>query len=121
MDKDATIRNFIRKRELFRKMRFVSLLGLVFYGIVLADFFPALTMGEYEKAYKMALVLITAVTFFLGRFVSTTLSMCPVCHIQIPTITPNKKIGRVRYGKVPGLGPLPDYCPHCGANFRDNK
>ena len=52
MDKDIIVRNFIRKRELFRTLRFVSLLGLVFYGIVLPDFFPALTMGQYEKAYK---------------------------------------------------------------------
>ena len=121
MDKDIIVRNFIRKRELFRTLRFVSLRGLVFYGIVLPDFFPALTMGQYEKAYKISVVLMTASTFFLGNFVSKTLSMCPICHIQIPTVTPNKKIARVRYGKVPGLGPLPDYCPHCGANFRDNK
>ena len=121
MDKDSIIRTFIRRRELFRKLTFISLGGLVLYGIIIPDFFPAITVGEYEKAYKISVVLWTAVTFFLGRYVSGILSICPICHIQIPTVTPRKRIQREKYGKQPGLGPLPDYCPFCGANFRDNK
>lgn len=121
MDKDAAIRAFIKKRELFRLLTFIILGGLVLYGIIIPDFFPAITMGEYEKAYRISVMLWVATTFFLGEYVSGRLSICPICHIQIPTVTPRKRIPREKYGKQPGLGPLPDFCPFCGANFRDNK
>ena len=117
MNKDTVVRAFVKKRELFRKLTFVSFLGMVLYGIIIPDFFPAITVGEYEKVYKISIVLWVAVTYFLGSYVRNSLSVCPICHIQIPTVTPRKRIPREKYGKVPGLGPLPDCCPYCGTAF----
>ena len=67
MNKDAAIRAFIKKRELFRLLTFISLGGLVLYGIIIPDFFPVITMGEYEKAYRISVMLWVATTFFLGN------------------------------------------------------
>lgn len=64
MDKDAAIRAFIKKRELFRLLTFISLGGLVLYGIIIPDFFPVITVGEYEKAYRISVMLWVATTFF---------------------------------------------------------
>ena len=121
MDKDVVISAFIRKRNLFKNLCFFSLFCVIIFGIVIPDLFPAFTTGQYENAHRISVVLWFAATCFLGNYVSNTLSICPVCHIHIPTVTPRKRIPREKYGKVPGMGPLPDYCPYCGADFRNNN
>lgn len=57
MDKDSVIKAFIKRRELFRLLTFISLGVLVLYGIIIPDFFPAITVGEYEKVYRISGVL----------------------------------------------------------------
>ena len=50
----------------------------------------------------------------LSHYIAHDMSICPVCHLHIPTGTP-------RHGnrdrKITGNGPLPSECPYCGTEF----
>lgn len=116
MNNEFVIRNFVEKRRLFRKISLLNIIGMVFYRMIVNTFFPLGEFGTYSRAYSLGLVIWFIFGAVLSRYIGYNLSICPVCHIVIPTVTPRH--GRRNGRKVMGNGPLPDECPYCGTVFK---
>ncbi|MBR4035134.1 MAG: hypothetical protein IKJ05_00195 [Oscillospiraceae bacterium] len=114
IEKEIIVRKFTEKRALLRKICFASTFALLAYAVTMQKLFPFEIGGEYKKAYTISVVLWIMLDSFLSHYIANDLSVCPVCHIHIPTGTP-------RHGnrdrKITGNGPLPPECPYCGTEF----
>ena len=119
MDKEILIENFVRKRENRRKTTFSLIIGMLIYCGVCSIFHHRLSV-ESKDIYQVSLCIFFVTIFILSQYTSTVLSTCPVCHLRIPTTRPRHASLREKPSRF-GNGPLPDYCPHCGANFVQYK
>ena len=119
MDKEKAIENFVRKRENWRKTSFEFIICLLLSTLVTKIVDNKLSSRVVSICYCFVLLLFLT-EFALSFYLGTILSKCPVCQQIIPTTRrrharPAEKPSRF------GNGPLPDYCPHCGANFVQYK
>ena len=119
MDKEKSIENFVKKRENRRKTSFSLIIGMLIYCGVSSIFYHRLSVDS-KDIHQISFGIFFFLIFCLSQYIGTTLSTCPVCHLQIPTVRGRHQ----RPSEKPrgfGNGPLPDYCPHCGANFVQYK
>ncbi|MBR5520456.1 MAG: hypothetical protein IKU54_00510 [Oscillospiraceae bacterium] len=116
MDNEFKIQRFVQKRKIFRKASLFSTLCLVAYALIAQNFLAAEIAGPYYRIYNNAVIIWVAIEIALNFYIGYFLSTCPICHISIPTVK-NTRSGEMGDGN----GPLPDFCPWCGADFRKYK
>ncbi len=116
MDREEIIRQFVVKRKIFRMVSGISAFGMIIYALGAQHFFAAEISGPYSRIYTTAILVWVLVNMGLSHYIGSTLSNCPVCHINIPTVKA-KNSDRM----VSGNGTLPDYCPYCGTVFHKYK
>lgn len=115
-DNDLKVRLFVQKRDRLRKLDIILFFGGLFAIAIAHRLFPFQLEFEYRRLYTVFVVVWFAIQIILSNYIAHQMSVCPVCHIHIPTATPRR--GN-RDRKVTGNGPLPDECPYCGTTFYD--
>ena len=119
MDREKAIENFVRKREIWRKTSLELIICMLLTITVINIFSNRLPSQVISIGYSF-LILLFITEFILGFYLGTTLSKCPVCNQMIPTTRGRHARLKEKPNRF-GNGPLPDYCPHCGANFVQYK
>lgn len=119
MFREISTENFVRKREDWRKTSLGVIVCSVVYALVMNVLYDRLPIRIINFHHWFMLILVVA-NFVLSFYVGKILSVCPVCHQMIPTTRGRHQSLREK-PRFFGNGPLPDYCPHCGENFKQYK
>ena len=119
MNREISIENFVRKREDWRKTSLGIVVFTIIYALVTNMVHDRLPIRIVNFHHWFILILVVA-NFVLSFYVGKILSVCPVCHLMIPTTKRRHRRVNEKPSRF-GNGPLPDYCPHCGTNFVQYK
>lgn len=113
-ENDLAVRQFVQKRDRLRKLSLSCFFVFALSLVVPQRFFTVEMQFKYGDIPTLIALIIFIANAMLSRYIAYEMSVCPVCHMHIPT-------GTSRHGnrKVMGNGPLPDACPYCGTTFYD--
>ena len=118
MDNEEIVRRFVEKRTSLRLLDFYSIIGIVVFAMIANCFFPRQVAGPYNDMYNAIIITWFYWLLALTIYVGTVLSLCPICRHDLKTMEITQSTRRISFN----VGPLPNYCPYCGANFtKHNK